>query len=77
MANNRTAFEARMEKRRAVVDAEARGTVADSMAVRMALMERVHTREMTLEQAQAELKRIQRGAAAAGKITRAQAFNAG
>lgn len=77
MVNNRTAFEARMEKRRAVVEAEAQGTVADSMAVRTALMTKVHAGELTLLQAQAELKQIQRGAAAAGKITRAQAFNAG
>lgn len=77
MANNRTAFEARLEKRRAVVEAEAHGTVADSMEVRAALMTKVHAGELTLSQAQAELKKIQRGAAAARKITRAQAFSAG
>lgn len=55
-------------------DAEAAGEVADSMAVRLALMERVHSGEISLETAQAELARIKRGAKASGKITRNQAF---
>lgn len=50
------------------------GVVADSMAVRLALIARMDAGELTLEQVQAELKRIKRGAAAAGKITRAQAY---
>jgi hypothetical protein len=62
------------ERRRAVRDAEANGLVADSMDVRLALMERVHAGEITLEEAQADLKRIKRGARSAGKTTRAQAF---
>ena len=62
---------ARMDHQRA---REAEGAVADSMDVRRALMERVHKGEITLEDAQAELKRIQRGAKKAGKITRAQAY---
>lgn len=73
----RTAFEASIEKREAVKTAEAAGSVADSMAVRLALMARVHSGEITLADAQAELKRIQRGAKASGKVTRAQAFNRG
>lgn len=73
----RTAFEARIEKREAVSAAEARGEVADSMDVRTALMARVHAGELTLAQAQAELKRIQREASRTGKVTRAQAFKAG
>lgn len=53
---------------------EAAGGVADSMDVRIKLMERVHAGEITLEQAQAELKRIKAGAKRAGKITRNQAY---
>lgn len=53
---------------------EAEGAVADSTEVRLALMERVHNGEITLEAAQAELKRIKAGAKRAGKITRNQAW---
>lgn len=73
----RTAFEAKMDKRAEVNRAEAAGEVADSMEVRSALMERVRKGEITLEAAQAELKRIKRGAKAVGKVTRNQAFNRG
>lgn len=62
------------ERRKAVETAEAAGQVADSMEVRLALMARVDSGEITLEDAQTELKRIKRGAKAAGKLTRAQAF---
>lgn len=54
--------------------AEADGRVADSLEVRMALMERVRAGDLSLEAAQAELKRIKRGAKASGKITRNQAW---
>jgi predicted XRE-type DNA-binding protein len=57
--------------------AEAGGQIADNMEVRAKLMERVHAGEITLEQAQAELKRIKRGAKAAGLTTRAEAFRRG
>lgn len=53
---------------------EADGRVADSMDIRLALMERVHSGEITLEAAQAELARIKRNAKREGKITRNQAF---
>lgn len=62
------------ERREAQKAAEAAGQVADSMDVRLALMARVHAGEITLEAAQSELKRIKRGAKAAGQITRAQAY---
>lgn len=69
------------ERRRRKLDAqkaaEERGEVADSMAVRLALIERMHAGELTLEQVQAELARIKRGAKKAGKITRAQAYSRG
>jgi len=74
---NRTHFEAVREKKQAVREAEAAGVVADSHAVRLAIMKRVHAGEITLEQAQAELARIKRGAAARGMRTRAQAFDEG
>lgn len=54
--------------------AEADGKVADSMEVRLALMAQVHSGEKTLEQVQAELKRIKSSAKRNGKITRNQAF---
>lgn len=74
---SRTRFEAAMDKRQAVKSAEASGQVADSMDVRMALMERVRLGEISLEQAQAELKKIQSSAKRNGQITRAQAFSRG
>ena len=67
-------FWRRLERRAAADKAEADGEVADSMEIRKALMARVGSGEITLEAAQAELKRIKRGAKAAGKITRAQAY---
>ena len=73
----RTAFESRIDKRTEVNRAEAAGEVADSMEVRMALIARMDAGELTLQQVQAELKRIKRGAKAAGKVTRSQAFNRG
>lgn len=66
-----------MDKRDAVKTAEASGKVADSMDVRLALMDRVHRGEITLSQAQAELKKIQGGAKRSGMLTRAQAFSRG
>jgi hypothetical protein len=75
MGNERmTRFERALESRQNVKDAEASGQVADSMDVRLALMARVHSGEITLEQAQSELKKIKRGAKKAGQVTRSQAF---
>lgn len=54
--------------------AEAEGRVADSMDVRLALIARMHAGELTLDEVQAELKRIRRAASKTGKITRAQAY---
>jgi len=53
---------------------EADGNVADSREVRMALMAQVHSGEKTLEEVQAELKKIKRNAKKSGKITRNQAY---
>ena len=66
------------ERRRAglasIKENEAAGKVADSMEVRMALMEQVHRGERTLEDVQAELARIKRNAKKNGQITRNQAY---
>jgi hypothetical protein len=68
----------RMEaKKSALKSAEAAGTVADSREVRLALMGRVHTGEITLQDAQAELAKVKRNARKNGMVTRAQAFRAG
>ncbi len=61
----------RMEHQRS---REVDGAVADSMEVRKALIARFDAKEITFDQMQAELARIKRGAKAAGKITRAQAY---
>ena len=59
----------------AIKKAEADGRVADSMDVRTALIARMDAGELTLDQVQAELKRIKSGARRNGKITRNEAFN--
>jgi len=61
----------RMDQQRAL---EAEGKVADSLDVRIALIERMNAGELTLDQVQSELKRIKRKAKANGQITRAQAY---
>ena len=74
---SRTRFEAGIEKMQAMKEAEKAGQVADSGEVRLALMERVHKGEITLEQAQAELKKIKASAKKRGLVTRSQAFSRG
>ena len=64
-----------MEKRRALKEAEESGRVADSLEVRKGLMARVESGEITLVEAQAELKKIKRGAGRRGLVTRTQAYN--
>lgn len=75
--NQRTRFEAAMEKKRALRAAEAAGRVADSLSVRLAILARIKSGEITLAQGQAELKQIQAKAQSIGKMTRAQAFRRG
>ena len=53
---------------------ESEGVVADSMAVRLEIVARIHAGTITLAEGQAELARIKRGAKRAGKITRNQAW---
>jgi dynactin complex subunit len=71
---SRTRFEANQDKRANVNKCEKDGVIAGSMEVRMALMEKVKTGELTLEEVQNELRKIQRNAKKNGKITRNQAF---
>lgn len=71
---SRMSWDRAQQAKQDVKDAESAGQVADSMEVRLALMDRVHSGEITLAQAQEELKRIKRGAKKAGKVTRNQAF---
>ena len=73
----RTRFEASMDKRAALKQGEADGIVADSMEVRLALIERMNKGELTLDQVQSELKRIKREGKKQGLLTRAQAFSRG
>lgn len=47
------------------------------MAVRTALIERLHKGELTLDQVQTELKRIKREGKKKGMLTRAQVFSRG
>jgi len=71
----RTRFEASLAKRRAVDSADTSGSVCDSMEVRTKLMERVKNGEITLRQAQDELKTIKRQGKREGKLTRAQVYS--
>jgi hypothetical protein len=70
-------YDAQERKRKRMMqlrDDQASGLVADSDAVRVALIKRMHAGELTLEQVQAEIKRIQREAKKAGRPVRADYF---
>ncbi len=73
----RNAFDAAMDKRAHVKACESDGLVADSMEVRLRLMERVHAGEISLKDAQSELARIKKNAKKNGLITRNQAYRKG
>ena len=66
-----------MDKRANVNKCEAEGLIADNTDVRMALMAKVRSGESTIEEVQAELKKIKRNAKKNGKVTKSQAFNRG
>lgn len=74
---SRTPMERLHDKSAEVRRAEANGEVADSLDVRKELLARVERGEITLDQCQAELRSIRRGAKRAGKITRGQAWRRG
>lgn len=67
----------RKRKFDAVREAEAAGQIADSMDVRISIVNRIHSGELTLEAGQKLLAKIKREAKSAGKITRNQAFTRG
>ena len=73
----RTRFEAAIDKKRAQIAAETAGDVADSHSVRLAIMARVRSGEITLAEAQSELRKIQAEANSVGKLTRDQAYRNG
>ena len=73
----RARYEAIIDKRRAVKKAEDDGVIADSLEVRMALMARVRSGEITIEECQSELAKIKRQAKRKGLKTRSQAYRAG
>lgn len=74
MNRTRTWNEKLRDRIAAVAAAEASGEVADSLDVRKALLARVSAGEITLEQAQDELKRIRRSASRQGKTTRGRVW---
>lgn len=74
MKERRDRFTASMEKRSAVEEAENNGTIADSIDVRMKLMEQVKSGAKTLKEVQGELAKIKRDAKKNGKQTRNQVF---
>lgn len=65
------------EKRWAVKNAEKAGIVADNLDYRKALMQRVYSGKISLEDAQKELAKTKRNAKRNGQITRAKAFREG
>lgn len=70
----RDRWQANRDKRAALDAADASGEVADSMAVRLDIVRRLRAGEITLEEGQAELIQIRRGATKAGKTTRARVW---
>lgn len=74
---SRTAFEASLEKKRALKADESAGKVADSHSVRLEIMSRVKGGQITLAQAQAELKLIQKKAQSIGLMVREQSYKQG
>lgn len=65
-------YDRRMDKRVALQIAEEKGIVADSSALRASLVAKIHSGEMTIEQVQAELRKVKREAKKNGLKTRDQ-----
>lgn len=72
--NNRTKQEARDDKLNAIENAEKADLVADSMDVRLKLIQQMNRGEKTLAEVQAELAAIKRNAKKNGKLTRSQVW---
>lgn len=68
------AFWTAWERRRRLRKAEEDGQVADSHEVRLGIVRRMESGEITLKQAQRELAQIKRSAKSRGLKTRNQAF---
>lgn len=62
------------QRKSALKKAESEGAVADTMSVRLALMERVRSGEITLQQAQAELAKLKSQARKDGQLLRNDFF---
>ena len=67
-------FTRQRERRDHADKAESDGRVADSMAVRAALVQRYKAGKISFAEMQAELAAIKRNAKATGQITRTQAW---
>ena len=67
-------FYERADRQDAVGQAEKDGRVADSLDVRMSLLERVSKGEITINEAKKQLEQIKQKAKSIGKITRNQAW---
>jgi hypothetical protein len=65
-------YDRRMDKRVALKIAEEQGIVADSSELRASLVAKIHSGEMTIEQVQAELRKVKREAKKNGLQTREQ-----
>lgn len=65
-------YDRRMDKRVALQIAEEQGLVADSSALRTSLVAKINSDEMTVEQAQGELRKVKREAKKNGLKTRDQ-----
>ena len=65
-------YDRRLDKRVALQIAEEQGVVADSTEFRAALVARIKSNELTIEQAQTELRKVKRDAKKNGKKTRSQ-----
>ena len=65
-------YDRRMDKRVALQIAEEQGIVADSSALRASLVAKIHAGEMTIDQVQAELRKVKREAKKNGLKTRDQ-----
>lgn len=65
-------YDRRLDKRVALQIAEEQGGVADSTEFRQALVAKLQSGEMTLNQVQEELRKVKREAKKNGKKTRAQ-----
>lgn len=65
-------IDAKFRKKHALSDSEEAGDVADSLDVRVKLLGRVESGEISLEEAQVQLAKIKNGAKSKGLKTRSE-----